>query len=162
MTDVTPPPAPQTPAVPAATPAVPTAAPADVAIAEAPKKKSGALGGFALVLAILAVLGDLVVLIIGVVSLASAFNGLDLSTFEFGPIVAALGAFAVIAVFAFFGGMILAALALLLGLIAAIKGRGRVAGIFAIIFSLLVLITHGSLALTLAQAGDSITNLIPS
>jgi hypothetical protein len=161
MTDVTPPPAP-TPAVPAATPAVPGADPADVAVVDAPRKKSGALGGFALVLAILAVLGDIVVIIFGVVTLATAVNGFDMSTFEFGPILAALGAFAAIAVIAFFGGMILAVLGLLLGLIAAIKGRGRVAGVFAIILSVLVLITHGSIALAIAQTGDSLTNLIPS
>jgi hypothetical protein len=161
MTDVTPPPAP-TPAVPAATPAVPGADPADVAVVDAPRKKSGALGGFALVLAILAVLGDIVVIIFGVVTLATAVNGFDVSTFEFGPILAALGAFAAIAVIAFFGGMILAVLGLLLGLIAAIKGRGRVAGVFAIILSVLVLITHGSIALAIAQTGDSLTNLIPS
>lgn len=155
MTDVTPPPP---AAEPAATPAVPAATSTDVVV-EAPKKKSGALGGFALVLAIIAILGDLVVIIFGVVTLATAVNGFDLSTFEFGPILAALGAFAAIAVFAFFGGMILAVLALLLGLIAAIKGRGRVAGVFAIIFSILVLITHGSIALAIAQTGDSITNL---
>jgi len=154
MTDVTPPPA----AEPAVTPAVPAATSTEVVV-EAPKKKSGALGGFALILAILAILGDLVVIIFGVVTLATAVNGFDISTFEFGPILAALGAFAAIAVFAFFGGMILAVLGLLFGLIAAVKGRGRVAGVFAIIFSILVLITHGSIALAIAQTGDSITNL---
>jgi hypothetical protein len=123
------------------------------------KKKSGALGGFALILSILAILGDLVVIIFGVVTLVSAVNGFDLQKFEFGGIIAALGAFAAVAVFAFFGGLILAVLALLLGLIAAIKGRGRVAGVFAIIFSILVLITHGSVALAIAQTGDSISNL---
>jgi len=154
MTDVTPPPAPQSPAVPAASATEVATAP--------PVKKSGALGGFALVLAILAVLGDIVVFVIGVVLLFNAINGFDMSTFDFGPAIVALGAFAGIAVFAFFGGLIVAALALLLGLIAAIKGRGRVAGVFAIIFSILVLITHGSLALAFAQTGDAITNLIPS
>jgi hypothetical protein len=135
-----------------------TATAADVEVAPA-KKKSGALGGFALVLSILAILGDIIVVIVGVVLLVSAVQGFDLGTFEFGPILAALGAFAGIAIFAFFGGLILAALGLLLGLIAAIKGRGRVAGVFAIIFSVLVLITHGSIALSIAQAGDSIGNL---
>ena len=101
-------------------------------------------------------------IVFGVVTLVTAVNSIDLRTFEFGPILAAIGAFAAIAVFAFFGGLILAVLALLLGLIAAIKGRGRVAGVFAIVFSILVLITHGSIALAIAQAGDSITNLIPS
>ncbi len=123
------------------------------------KKKSGALGGFALILAVLAIIGDLVVIIFGIVTLVSAVNGFDLQTFEFGGILAALGAFAAIAVFAFFGGLILAVLALLFGLIAAIKGRGRVAGVFAIIFSILVLVTHGSVALAIAQTGDSISNL---
>lgn len=153
MTDVTPP-----PAAPSEPPAVPVAAPAEVVVV-APRKKSGALGGFALILAILAILGDIVVIIFGIVTLATAVNGFDLSTFEFGPILAALGAFAAIAVFAFFGGLILGVLALLLGLIAAIKGRGRVAGVVAVIFSVLVLISHGSVALAIAQTGDSISNL---
>ena len=107
MTDVTPPPAAAEP------PAVPAATPTEIEVVP-PKKKSGALGGFALILAILAILGDIVVIIFGVVTLATAVNGFDMSTFEFGPILAALGAFAAIAVFAFFGGMILAVLALLL------------------------------------------------
>jgi hypothetical protein len=127
-----------------------------------PKKKSGALGGFALILSILAILGDLVVIIFGVITLVSAVNGLDMQALDFGGILAALGAFATIAVFAFFGGLILGALALLFGLIAAIKGRGRVAGVFAIILSILVLITHGSVALAIAQTGDAVTNFIPS
>lgn len=160
MTDVTPPPAAaEPPAVPAAQPvAVPAAAPTEVAVAP-PKKKSGALGGFAVILSILAILGDIIVFIIGVVLLVNAVQGFDVNNLEFGPILAALGAFAGIAVFAFFGGMILAALAVLLGLIAAIKGRGRVAGVFAIIFGILVLITHGSIALSLAQAGQGISDL---
>jgi hypothetical protein len=160
MTDVTPPPAAaEPPAAPAATtPAVPAATATEVAVVPV-KKKSGALGGFALILSIIAILADLVVIIFGVVTLVSAVNGFDLQTFEFGGILAALGAFAAIAVFAFFGGLILGALALLLGLIAAIKGRGRVAGVFAIIFSILVLVTHGSIALAIAQTGDSISNL---
>lgn len=144
--------------------AVPAATPTEVAVAP-PKKKSGALGGFALVLSILAILGDLVVIIFGVITLVSAVNGINLDTLDFSGILAAMGAFAAIAVFAFFGGLILGLLALLLGLIAAIKGRGRVAGVFAIILSILVLITHGSVALAIAQAGTSIggiTSVLPS
>ena len=153
MTDVTPP-----PAAPSEPPAVPVATPTEVEVV-APKKKSGALGGFALILSILAILGDIVVIVFGVVTLATAVNGFDMSTFEFGPILAALGAFAAIAVFAFFGGLILGALALLLGIIAIVKARGRVAGVFAVIFSILVLISHGSVALAIAQTGDSLSNL---
>jgi hypothetical protein len=159
MTDVTPP-----PAAPAEPPAVPVDTPTEVEVAP-PKKKSGALGGFALILSILAIVGDIVVFIVGIVSIVSAVNGVNLQEFDVSGILAALGAFAIIAVWAFFGGLILGVLALLLGLIAAIKGRGRVAGVFAIILSILVLVTHGSIALAVAQAGQSIgtlTSFIPS
>lgn len=163
MTDVTPPPAAaEPPAAPAATtPAVPAATATEVEVVPV-KKKSGALGGFALVLAILAILADIVVVIVGVVLVFNAFSNFDMSNFDLSgltPIFAALGIFGGIAIFAFFGGLIVGALALLLGLIAAIKGRGRVAGVFAIILSILVLFTHGSIALAFAQTGDSISNL---
>jgi hypothetical protein len=165
MTDVTPPPAaadpPAAPAPAAQTPAVPAATATEVEVVPV-KKKSGALGGFALVLSILAILADIIVVIVGVVLLFNAISGFDVSNFDLSgltPIFAALGIFGGIAIFAFFGGLIVGALALLLGLIAAIKGRGRVAGVFAIIFSILVLVTHGSIALAFAQTGDSISNL---
>lgn len=153
MTDVTPPPAPQTPAVPVATST-------EVAPAAAPKK-SGALGGFSLVLAILAILGDLAVIIFAVVSIASLASSFDMATFEVSTIVKALGAFAAIAVFGFFGGIVLALLSILLGGIAIAKKRGRVAGVFAVILSILVLVTHGSVALAIAQTGAGLSGLLP-
>ncbi|MEO5920805.1 MAG: hypothetical protein ABIQ01_06650 [Pseudolysinimonas sp.] len=153
MTDVTPSPAPQTPAVP-------VAASTEVATAT-PPKKSGALGGFALVLAILAILGDLAVIIFGVISFVGLANNFDTSTFEVSSFVTALGAFGVIGAVGFFGGIILALLSLLFGIIAIAKRRGRVAGVFAVILSILVLITHGSLALALAQAGAGLAGLLP-
>ena len=56
-------------------------------------------------------------------------------------------------------------LALLLGIIAIAKNRGRIAGVFGVIFSLLVLITHGSVALAIAQSGQALSGfsgLLPS
>jgi hypothetical protein len=153
MTDVTPPPAPQAPAT--------TDAYASTEVVPAPRKGRG-VGVASLILAILAMLGDLLAIVVGVVSLASIFGNFDVSTMEFGPIIAALGAFAVVAVVVFFGGFIFAGLGLLLGIIAIASNRGRVPGVFGVIFSVLVLITHGSLAATLAGSGDALTNLIPS
>ena len=124
-------------------------------------KKSGALGGFALFLAILAIIGDIVVFILAVISVVTIVGNINTETFDVSTIVAGLGAFAVVAVVGFLGGFVLALFSILFGAIAIAKRRGRVAGIVAVILSVLVLITHGSLALTLAQAGTGIATLFP-
>ncbi len=152
MTEVTPPPAPQTPAVP-------DAAPTEVAKVE---KKGSGVGIASLLFAILAVIADLAILVFAVVTIATIFANFDFANFEISTLFAGLGAAAIVAVIGFFGGIILALLALLLGVIAIAKNRGRVAGVFGVIFSILVLVTHGSVALAIAQSGDAVTNLIPS
>jgi len=152
MTDVTPPPAPQTPVV---------SAPASTEVATVPKKGSG-VGIASLLFAILAVLADLAIFVFAVVTIFSLFSNFDFATFDVGTMLAGLGAAAIVAVIGFFGGIALALLALLLGIIAIAKNRGRVAGVFGVIFSILVLVTHGSVALAIAQSGDAVTGLIPS
>jgi hypothetical protein len=153
MTDVTPPPAPQPPAVPADT---------STEVAPAEPKKSGALGGFALFLAIQAVLGDIVVILIAIVTVAAAFGNKDASDFDLARVLASFSVLALVAVIDFFGGLILAVLGILLGIIAIASRRGRVAGVFAVILSILVLITHGSVFLAIAQTGDLASNFLGS
>jgi hypothetical protein len=152
MTDVTPPPVPQSPDVPAA---------ASTEVAPVEKNSSG-VGIASLLLSLLAVLADIAIFVFAVVTVVSLFSNFDLASFEWGTIVASLGATALVALIGFFGGIALALLALLLGIIAIAKNRGRVAGVFGVIFSLLVLITHGSIALGIAQSGEAVTGLIPS
>jgi hypothetical protein len=158
MTDVTPPPAPQSVAVPA------DASTEAATVATVEKKGSGP-GVASLLLSLLAVLADIAIFVFAVVTVVSLFSNFDLATFEWGTIVASLGAAAIIGVIGFFGGIALALLALLIGIIAIAKNRGRVAGVFGVIFSILVLITHGSIALGIAQSGEAIggvSGLLPS
>lgn len=156
MTDVTPPPAPQTPAVPAT-------ASAEVAAAETPVAKKGSGVGIAsLLLALLAVIADLAIIVFAVISVASIVSNFDASSFEVSSVLAALGGAAVLAAIGFFGGIVVALLALLLGIIAIAKNRGRVAGVFGLIFSILVLVTHGSVILAIAQSGAALTGLVQS
>ncbi len=152
MTDVTPPPAPQSPAVPAA---------ASTEIAPVERKSSG-VGIASLLIAILAVLGDIAIFIFAFISVAALIANFDVTTFDFGGLLAGLGAAALIGVIAFFGGIVLALLALLLGIIAIAKNRGRVAGVFGVIFSVLVLLTHGSIAAAIAGSGDALSGVLPS
>ncbi len=158
MTDVTPSPAPQSPAVPAA-------ASTEVAAVAPVEKKGSGVGIASLLFAILAVIADLAIFVFALVTIVSVINNFDFANFDIPTIVAGLGAAAFVAIVGFFGGIVLALLALLLGIIAIVKNRGRVAGVFGVIFSILVLITHGSVALGIAQSGEAIsgiTGLLPS
>ena len=150
MTDVTPPPAPQSPAVPAAE---------STEVAPVEKKKGSGPGVASLLLSLLAVIADLVILVFAIVTLVSLFSNFDFANLEWGTILAGLGAAAFVTVIGFFGGIVLALLALLLGIIAIASKRGRVAGVFGVIFSILVLITHGSILLGIAQSGDAISGI---
>jgi hypothetical protein len=159
MTDVTPPPpAPQSPAVPA-----PESA--EVAPVATVERKGSGPGIASLLLSLLAILADIVILVIAVVAITSVIANFDFATFDVGTALAGLGATAFLAVVGFFGGIVLALLALLIGIIAIARNRGRVAGVFGVIFSILVLITHGSVALAIAQSGEAIsgiTGLLPT
>lgn len=154
MTDLTPAETPATPAVPVA------AEPAPVAVVEtAPVKKNGALGGFALILGLLAFFADVAVIVFGIVQLVSAFSNFDVSQLFSASSLTAFGGFLVIALIVFWVGLVVAALAVLLGFIAAIKNRGRVPAVFGIIFGILVLLTHLGILFLLLGAGAGISNL---
>jgi len=154
MSDLTPAETPVAPAVPAAAePAAP------VVVSAPPVRKSGALGAFALILGLIAILGDLTVIVIAIVQIVNLFSNFDVSLIFTASGLTALAGFLAIAFIVFWGGIVVAALAVLLGFIAAIKNRGRVAAIFGIVFGILVLITHIGIGLSSLGAGSGISNL---
>jgi hypothetical protein len=133
------------PAVPASTtpaepvtvtePATDTAAEATYVAPSAPvEKKKRGVGAWSFVLGLLTALGDLAFLIFVIVVLVgaiSAFTSGDIS-----GVTTALGAagLTIAAFFIFFGGFFTGGLAALLGLIALVTGRGRVLGVFGLLF----------------------------
>lgn len=117
-------------AEPAATPVAesPASAPAVV------EKKKRGVGAWSFVLGLLTSLVDIGLLVLGVVALvgvASAAMSGDIEALQ--TVVAGAGlVFLVLLVF--FGGFITGGIAVLLGLIALISGRGRVLGVFGFLF----------------------------
>lgn len=150
MTDPTPSDAPVAPAT--------SAAAAPVVVAEAPRK-SKALGVFALLLGLIAFIGDIVLIGIGVAGAIGVAQSVSGGNFDFTTILAGFAGFAFIAFIAFWIGIVVAALAMLLGIIAAVKNRGRAAGIFGAIFGLLVLISHLSVAATILGSAETLSQL---
>ncbi|MEO8263015.1 MAG: hypothetical protein ABI566_10645, partial [Pseudolysinimonas sp.] len=126
MTDLTPA---DTPAPPAT-----TAAPAaPVVVTETARPKSKALGVFALILGLIGFIGDIVLLGIGIAGAVGIAQSVSGGTFDVTTILLGLGGFIFIAFIALIAGVVVGALAVLLGLIAAIKNRGRAAGIFGVV-----------------------------
>jgi hypothetical protein len=153
MTDLTPADSPAPPAVPAADPSA-----SAVAVPTNPPKGKG-LGVFALVLGLLAFLGDIVLIIIAIVGAVGLAQSVSGGTFDISTLLLGLGGFIFIAFIALIVGLIVAALAILLGIIAAVKNRGRAAGITGAVFGLLVLFTHGSVLATFLGSGDLLSQL---
>jgi hypothetical protein len=155
MTDPTPSDAPVVPATTA------PAAPVVAAPAPAPRK-SKALGVFALILGLGACIGDLVLIgiaIAGVVGIAQSVTGGNFDITNPSSLLAGLAGFAFIAFLGFWVGIVVAALAVLLGIIAAVKNRGRAAGIFGAVFGFLVLVSHVSIALTILGSAETLSQL---
>jgi hypothetical protein len=136
-------PAPMTPAEPVAV-AEPAVEPAPAVMAEPVEKKKRGVGAWSFVLGLLTGLGDLAFVIFGIVVVVGAIA--DLTSGDFSGVATALGAagLAIVALFVFFGGFFAGGLAALLGLIALISGRGRVLGLFGLLFG------AGAIALRLA------------
>jgi hypothetical protein len=137
-----------------AVPAVPAAPAGEVApVATNPPKGKG-LGVFALILGLLAFLTDLGVLGFAVAQIVSLAQSFDWASLALG-----FGGFIVFAFIAFWGGIVVGALAVLLGIIAAVKNRGRGAGIFATILGILVLGSHLIVGFAIAGSGQLLTGL---
>lgn len=151
MTDPTPPDAPVVPAAPAAVPAT-------VPAVDAPRK-SRALGIFALILGLGAFIGDIVLIVTAIVGAVGVAQSVSAGQFDFTTLLAGFAGFAFIAFLGFWVGIVVAALAILLGIIAAVKNRGRAAGIFGAILGLLVLISHLIVLATVAGSGDLLSQL---
>lgn len=102
---------------------------------EAPRKKRG-VGAWSFVVGLLTGLVDLAFVVWVVVVLVGAIG--DLTAGNLAAISTAIGAagLVLVALFVFFGGFLTAGLAALLGLIALITGRGRVLGVFGLLFGL--------------------------
>jgi hypothetical protein len=152
MTDLTPS---DTPAVPA-TPAAATPAPV---VVEAARPKGKGLGVFALILGLLAFIGDIVLLGIAIAGAVGVSQQVQGGTFDLTTLLAGLGGFIFIAAIGLFGGLLVAFLAALLGIIAGVKNRGRAAGITGAILGILVLFTHLSVLVTILSSAGAISQL---
>jgi hypothetical protein len=131
----------------ATSPAEPAAAP--------PVMKGRGPGVAALVLGLLAVLGDALALALTVSAIGAA-----------GAVDSIEGAFAVIGgallvvLAAFFGGILLALIGLVLGLVGMVRGRGRVAGVIGGLLSLGVLVAHIGLLVVISTGADALSQVL--
>jgi hypothetical protein len=109
--------------------------PAAVEPIDTPETAKGrGVGAWSFVLGLLAVLIDIAFVVIVLVAILGVLG--DVAGGDMPGVSTALAAagFAVLAVVLFFGGFVGAGLAVLLGLIALFSGRGRVLGVFGVLF----------------------------
>lgn len=134
--------------------AVPSAAPTPSAGQQAAPRRRRGVGTAAFVLGLLAVLGDVIGITVVFVTLVGAVTNLGETLTN---VDNSLGAFLGVIVFeaiVFFGGILFAVLAVILGIVAAVRNRGRVLGVLGVIFGLAVLAVHIGLAITIATSGN--------
>ncbi|MEP6842493.1 MAG: hypothetical protein ABJA11_03160 [Pseudolysinimonas sp.] len=135
-------------AVVPATPAPPSAP----TLAVAPRRRG--LGTAAFTLGLLAILGDVVGILVAIVTLVGSVTNLGETVSN---IDSSLGTFLGVIVLEFvlfFGGILFAAVAVILGIVAAVRKRGRVLGVFGVIFGAIVLISHVGLSVVVATSGN--------
>ncbi len=140
-------------------PAVPAAPAAEVSPAPVATPRGKGLGVFALILGLLAFLGDIVLIGIGIAGAINLFQSVSTGNFDISTILLGFGGFIFIAFIGLIVGLIVAVLAILLGIIAAVKNRGRAQGIVGAVFGLLVLFTHGSVLATIFGSGDLLSQI---
>jgi len=121
----------------------------------APTRRRRGIGAAAFVLGLLAIFGDLIGIVVGLVTVLGAIGNLDqiLTT----NIDSSLGAFLgviIVELIVFFGGILFGGLAVILGIVAAARNRGRVLGVFGVIFGLVVLLSHVALWISTAMSGN--------
>jgi len=132
-------------------PAVPAAPPAAVVAPPVAAKPRRGLGAASFILGLLAIFGDLIALVLGLIAFAGAITNIGgVLNDPTGSLGSAIGVIIVVAI-AVFGGLLFALLAVILGLVAAIRNRGRVLGVFGIIFGLLILLGHISTIVGIAM-----------
>jgi hypothetical protein len=106
------------------------------------KKKSRAVGAWSFVLGLLTVLVDIAFVIWVVVVLVGAIG--DLTSGNLQAISTAISAagLVIIALLVFFGAFVSAGLAVLLGVVGLISGRGRVLAVFGLLFGVVALLVR--------------------
>jgi hypothetical protein len=126
---------------------------AEVRLPAAPTARPG-VGRAALILGILAVLGDLIGIVVAVIALASAVTHVNETL---NNVDNSLGAFIGVIVLEFAvygGGILLGLIAVGLGIIAALRRRGRVTGIVGAALGALVVISHVIFGLVIGSSGN--------
>ncbi|MDP9027369.1 MAG: prominin family protein [Actinomycetota bacterium] len=120
----------------------------------APLRRRRALGVAALILSLLAVLGDLIGIVVAFVALAGAvtsvgdtLNNVDNSLGTFIGVI-------VLEFAVYIGGVVFGLLAIVLGLIAAVGRRGCAAGIIGVVLGTIVVVTHVVLGLVIGSSGS--------
>lgn len=132
-----------TPAEPVVVEPVATEVAEPVAVAQVvEKKKSRAVGGWSFVVGLLTVLVDIAFVVWVIVVLVGAIG--DLTSGNLQAISTAISAagLVIIALLVFFGGFVTAGLAVLLGLVGLISGRGRVLAVFGLLFGVAALLVR--------------------
>jgi hypothetical protein len=135
---------------PVATEAADPVTPSAVTPVVVEKKKRG-VGAWSFVLGLLTGLIDIAFVVWVVVVIVGTLG--DLTAGNLGAISTAISAagLVIVALFVFFGGFLTAGLAALLGLVALVSGRGRVLGVFGLLFGAAAL----ALRIGLLSAGFS-------
>lgn len=113
-------------------PVAPSAVPPAPSPAAPSEPTRRGVGIWSFVLGLLVVLGDGAFVVLAFATVIGAVSSIGSGD---GQIGGALAIFAVLGAVVYFGGFLVAAAGALLGLIALIAGRGRVLGVFGLIFS---------------------------
>jgi hypothetical protein len=129
----------------ASTPDAPTVAP----------RRRG-VGAAAFVLGLLAIVGDFIGIVVALFSLLGAITDLPAEVANVDNSLGALLGVIILEIGIFFAGILFALLAVILGIVAAARNRGRVLGIFGVIFGILVLATHLILGISVATSGGNL------
>lgn len=141
-------------AVPPAPPVAAEPAPGAAAAAPTATPRRRGLGVAAFVLGLLAILGDLIGVTVALFTLLGAVTNLGQTLTNVDNSLGAFLGVIILEFLVFFGGIVFAVLAVILGIVAAVRNRGRVLGVFGVIFGLAVLATHLVLGITVATSGN--------
>ena len=112
------------------------------------------IGAAAFVLGLLAILGDLIGLAVAFFTLLGSLSNLGETVTNVDNSLGAFLGVIILEFIVFFGGILFAVLALILGLVAAVRNRGRVLGIFGAIFAIGVLIAHIAFYVAVTTSGN--------
>jgi hypothetical protein len=112
------------------------------------------LGVAAFVLGLLAVVGDLIGIAVALFTVLNAVTHLGRTVTNIDDSLGSILGVVVLEFLVFFGGIVFAVIAVILGIIAVVNNRGRVLGIFGLIFGIGVLVAHLMLGMSIAGSGN--------